>query len=168
MALPLRLLWNLRISASEKKGLAGIFSIGILIIIFAIARAIQIAFTSTTDSVLLALWGIIESSIGEMKIFSSNLHLLCADPPQAVIVSCLPPFKTLLTRRNKTTYGTYHGERYAANKSRTTSIPLRSVQSTGNHQVHVGCESTENILHSSPESGKTGILVRQDVHQTST
>ncbi|KFY83822.1 hypothetical protein V500_09860 [Pseudogymnoascus sp. VKM F-4518 (FW-2643)] len=63
MAMPLRLLWKVRISGSEKMGLAGVFGIGVLIIIFAIARAVQIAFTTTSDSVLLALWGIIESTV---------------------------------------------------------------------------------------------------------
>lgn len=55
MALPLRLLWKVCIPDSEKKGLSGVFSVGILIMIFTITRAIQIAFTSTSDSVLLAL-----------------------------------------------------------------------------------------------------------------
>jgi hypothetical protein len=67
MAMPLRLLWKVRISGSEKMGLAAVFSIGVLIIVFAIARAVQIAFTTTSDSVLLALWGIIESTVCKFK-----------------------------------------------------------------------------------------------------
>lgn len=63
MVLPLNLLWKVRISRAEKQGLAAVFSIGFLIIIFAITRAIQVAFTSTSDPVLLALWGVIESTV---------------------------------------------------------------------------------------------------------
>lgn len=53
-------------------GLAGVFSIGVLIIAFAIARAVQIAFTSTSDSVLLALWGVIESTVCKFKPSPAN------------------------------------------------------------------------------------------------
>ena len=67
MAMPLRLLWKVRISSSEKMGLAGVFSIGVIIIICAIVRAVQIAFTATSDSVLLALWGTIESTVCKFK-----------------------------------------------------------------------------------------------------
>ncbi|KFY90973.1 hypothetical protein V498_05744 [Pseudogymnoascus sp. VKM F-4517 (FW-2822)] len=80
MAMPLQLLWKVRISRSEKMGLAGVFSIGFLIIVIAIARAVQIAFTTTSDSVLLALWGIIESTVyvalGVLVRLNGQLHAI--------------------------------------------------------------------------------------------
>jgi hypothetical protein len=82
MAMPLRLLWKVRISGSEKMGLAGVFSIGVLIIVFAIARAVQIAFTTTSDSVLLALWGIIESTVCKFKSSPVNPVLSMLTPPK--------------------------------------------------------------------------------------
>ncbi|OBT54457.1 hypothetical protein VE04_05068 [Pseudogymnoascus sp. 24MN13] len=160
MAMPLRLLWKVRISGSEKMGLAAVFSIGVLIIVFAIARAVQIAFTTTSDSVLLALWGIIESTV-------------------SVIVGCLPPFKSLFSRRQNTSYNTSYEDRYnksaLTNELRNGSIPLqsRTTQTTRIHRGHVTTESTEDIVGSSGEdvrwkSGRGGISVRQEVHQTST
>ncbi|KFY17143.1 hypothetical protein V492_00876 [Pseudogymnoascus sp. VKM F-4246] len=133
MAMPLQLLWRVRISSSEKMGLAGVFSIGVLIIVFAIARAVQIAFTTTSDSVLLALWGIIESTV-------------------SVIVGCLPPFKSLFTRRPQTSYNTSYEDRYnksaLTNELRNGSIPLqsRTSQTTKINRGHITTESTEDIV----------------------
>lgn len=70
MSLPLKLLWKVRISRSEKQGLAFVFCIGFIIIVVAIVRAVQIAFTSTSDLILLALWGVIESTVGMLLDFS--------------------------------------------------------------------------------------------------
>ncbi|KFY34375.1 hypothetical protein V494_06825 [Pseudogymnoascus sp. VKM F-4513 (FW-928)] len=156
MAMPLRLLWKVHISKSEKMGLAGVFGIGVLIIVFAIARAVQIAFTTTSDSVLLALWGIIESTV-------------------SVIVGCLPPFKSLFTRRLQTSYNTSYEDRYnksaLTNELRNGSIPLqsRTSQTTKIHRGHITTESTEDIVGYLAEdlrwkSGRGGISVRQEAH----
>ena len=63
IALPLNLLYTVRLASKQKLGIAAVFSLGIIIILVAIARAIQISRKSFTDGVLLALWGIIESTV---------------------------------------------------------------------------------------------------------
>ena len=65
MALPLRLIWNLRINKKQKFALAVMFSLGCIIILFAVIRVIQIrASTHHVDPVWLALWSMIEASVG--------------------------------------------------------------------------------------------------------
>ncbi|KAI9813756.1 MAG: hypothetical protein M1827_003546 [Pycnora praestabilis] len=89
MALPLRILWALRIDMRQKFALAGIFCLGFIVIIFSIVRAITTSMSLTnewslkeSDPVWLALWSVLESTI-------------------AVCVSCLPSFRLLYTDKNK-------------------------------------------------------------------
>ena len=67
ISLPLNLLYTVRLAPKQKLGLAAVFSIGILIILVAIARAVQISRKAFADGVLLALWGIIESTVCEYR-----------------------------------------------------------------------------------------------------
>jgi hypothetical protein len=64
-----------QISPRQKLGLAGVFCVGFIIVIFAIIRAVQVTATARTDTILLAFWGILESTVGTC----------CSFP-------CLPPF----------------------------------------------------------------------------
>lgn len=113
ISLPLNLLYTVRLAPKQKVGLATVFTIGIIIILVAIARAVQISRKAFADGVLLALWGIIESTVCEYRrllkpvAFGSTLcwvmmclKLIC-DPSSAsaVIVGCLPPFKSLFRDR---------------------------------------------------------------------
>ncbi|KAL4746602.1 hypothetical protein BDW72DRAFT_210324 [Aspergillus terricola var. indicus] len=98
MTLALWIVWSTTISLRQKLGLVVVFSLGGIIIAFAIVRAINILGRSYTDAVGLAIWGIAESSI-------------------SVIVGCLPPFKTFLSRHNST-YASRYPPVYA---QRTTS-----------------------------------------------
>jgi hypothetical protein len=71
MALPLRLLWNLQVSVRQKFALAGIFSLGIFIIIFAIVRVIETSATfSHVNPLWLELWSMIEASVGKIPTIS--------------------------------------------------------------------------------------------------
>lgn len=67
ISLPLNLLYTVRLARKQKIGLGAVFSIGIIIILVAIARAVQISRKAFADGVLLALWGIIESTVCEYK-----------------------------------------------------------------------------------------------------
>ena len=111
MSLPLNMLYRARLAFRQKLGLAAVFSLVTIIICVAIARAVEISSKTHKDGVLLALWGIIESTVCEYQDCASILvsfahcsYLL------AVIVGCLPPFKSLLqdrkisTRRNTPAY----------------------------------------------------------------
>jgi hypothetical protein len=68
MALPMRLLWNLRITRAEKISVACIFGVGVICMIFAIIRIISIsekAETGQASPTWLALWAVIEDSVGK-------------------------------------------------------------------------------------------------------
>lgn len=96
MAVPTRLLWNLRVSMREKIGLAFIFTVGIITMIFAIVRSVSLEGTNSGGQVStqwLILWGAIEGMV-------------------AIIVGCLPSFAIFIrsqveatrTRRNSVTF----------------------------------------------------------------
>ena len=98
MALPLRLLWNLRVNRKQKAALVTIFSLGCIIIVFAIVRVVEIqASTHHVDPVWLALWSMIEASVGEwyFMIDVKPQSRLTKIRPLAIIVSCLPLFRVL-------------------------------------------------------------------------
>ena len=110
IALPLNLLYPVRLAPKQKIGIAVVFSLGIIIILVAMARAIQISRKAFADGVLLALWGIIESTVCEcQRTFEttrtyprSMLGSTVSDTDlwlnffkSAVIVGCLPPFQSL-------------------------------------------------------------------------
>ncbi|KAL2812934.1 hypothetical protein BJX63DRAFT_432225 [Aspergillus granulosus] len=83
MGFSLKMVWSTRITFHQKIGLGVVFSLGAIIIAFAIVRAINITGRAYSDQAGLAVWSIAESSI-------------------SVIVGCLPPFKTFLSRNNST------------------------------------------------------------------
>ncbi len=56
MALPLNLLRNLQVTRKQKAGLTVVFGVGIIIIIVAIARGIEIATSARTNGILLNVW----------------------------------------------------------------------------------------------------------------
>jgi len=69
MALPIRMLKGLRISIKEKIGVALIFSIGHVIIIFAILRVnelyISLSGADPNMNVSMSMWSVLEAAIGE-------------------------------------------------------------------------------------------------------
>ena len=67
IALPLNLLYTVRLAPKQKLGIAAVFSLGIIIILVAMTRAIQISRKAFADGILLALWGIIESTVCEYQ-----------------------------------------------------------------------------------------------------
>lgn len=118
MVLPLRLLHKLQVSMQQKMGLAGVFTVGIMVVATAIVRLTQIIGQERSDPVGLAVWGLVESSI-------------------SVIVGSLPPLKNVLgrqlsrTRRGYSPYGadrTYglnsKGKMSLKSRTRGTVIPL--------------------------------------------
>jgi hypothetical protein len=80
MALPLGLLRNLQVTRQQKLGLAVVFSLGLVIVAFAIIRMTQILGEARADPAGLALWGIVESSV-------------------SVVVGSLPPLKSFLQKK---------------------------------------------------------------------
>jgi hypothetical protein len=68
MILPIRIIWNLHMPLAQRISIGGIFSVGIICIVMACIRVIQIGVksggASTPSSSWLALWGITEASMG--------------------------------------------------------------------------------------------------------
>ena len=68
MALPLNLLWDLQVTRKQKLGLAIVFSVGAIIILVAIVRAVEIHSKARSDGILLNIWSIIESSVCRLRL----------------------------------------------------------------------------------------------------
>ena len=75
MALPLNLLWNIRITKRQRFGLVVVFCVGIIIIVVAIVRAVFITTKVFKDGVLLTIWSIIESTVCTYSASPSPLEL---------------------------------------------------------------------------------------------
>ena len=75
MALPLIMLRHLQMSRSAKIGLAGIFGVGIITIVFDIVRTVETMTNTSLGST--ALWTNLESTV-------------------AIMVSCMPSYRALL------------------------------------------------------------------------
>lgn len=146
MAMPLSLLYRIQISNKQKIGLATVFSLALIIIITAIIRAVEITKKARTDPALLALWSIIESTVGTFYPFppiplspsplpkTPHSHIPPPpSPPLAIIVGCLPPFKTLFSSRFSTSNrylntskNNHNSQNHntSSSRGRNTSIPL--------------------------------------------
>lgn len=131
--MPLNLLWKVQISTRQKIGLAGVFSLGLIVIIFAIIRAVQVTATARDDTILLAFWGVLESTVGMRRVFSFLLFVpfyrasITDARISAVVVGCLPPFKSLFgtPRNTKNGYGPSYGTG-PGSRLRNGSMPLQS------------------------------------------
>jgi hypothetical protein len=77
MILPLRVIWNLQIPRAQKQSIAGIFCIGVICIVGAIVRVVQIGVKSGSDrtpsSSWLALWAMIEAAISTCSGFVPSI-----------------------------------------------------------------------------------------------
>ena len=61
ICLPLNMLYKARLAFRKKVGLAIMFSLAAIVIVLAIARAVEL--TTDKDGILVDLWGIIESTV---------------------------------------------------------------------------------------------------------
>jgi hypothetical protein len=66
MTIPIIMLWNVRISLRKKLALIGIFSLTVIVIVFAIVRvAVVTSYTKQSDITWLYVWSNIEMSVGK-------------------------------------------------------------------------------------------------------
>lgn len=73
IALPIHLVWDLQVNRQSKTALVTVFSLGFIIIIFAIIRVIATkASIHHVDPVWLALWSMIEASVGEQSFYPTS------------------------------------------------------------------------------------------------
>ncbi|KAL2860986.1 uncharacterized protein BJX67DRAFT_375674 [Aspergillus lucknowensis] len=140
MGFALSIVWSTRITFRQKVGLGVVFSLGAIIIAFSVVRAINITGRAYSDQAGLAVWSIAESSI-------------------SVIVGCLPPFKTFLSRSNSSYTSRYpptydrsgQSARQKRSLTHTTSwseMPLEGDYELSVPKVHI---SRGNRGGSSPE-----------------
>ncbi|KAH0835146.1 hypothetical protein FOPE_04122 [Fonsecaea pedrosoi] len=126
MLLPLDLIWNLKMPRTQKASIGALFCLGFVCIVVATIRVKELGSTvnnTQPSTTWLALWGIVESSIGTA--------LMC---PLAVLIGCGPG----LYRKARTIYQTRHGSnpsrgyaRYANSNSvrvQPQSIALENYQ----------------------------------------
>jgi hypothetical protein len=136
MYLPLRILWKTKMNLHQKLGLATVFCLGFIIIAAAIIRAVAITGKAYSDQAALAIWGIAESSICMYYIQYLTVQptLTC----KAMIVGCLPPFKSFITSKSSSANYNYNynynsSERAANHYNRSGSsarIKKRSITTT--------------------------------------
>ncbi|KAJ3485602.1 hypothetical protein NLG97_g6778 [Lecanicillium saksenae] len=93
MAVPLRVLWNLKISRIEKISIGLVFAVGLITMATAIIRSVSLNSSSSTGQVSttwLMLWAGIEGAV-------------------AIIVGCLPSFAIFIRGRVVASKGAYEG-----------------------------------------------------------
>ncbi|EEP77764.1 conserved hypothetical protein [Uncinocarpus reesii 1704] len=139
MILPLRLIWNLRISRQRKFAASAMFSVGILCMITAILRLVQINSTTgiTSPNIQwIALWGTVEATT-------------------AIIVGCLPTFRFLRKTSRATDHDPTKGTGESASRrpvSNAPTIPLKSYTSRSNPR-HGTMEISSSMESLTPRSG---------------
>ena len=113
IALPLYLAMRVQLPLADKLALAGIFSLGFIIMLFAIIRiAVTNQHNSHPETSWLNLWSQIEASV-------------------AVIISALAPFKSLYThRKNNKSYG-YNDDSTPRRNNKNSNQGLQSGRSIG-------------------------------------
>jgi hypothetical protein len=143
MAMPIKLIYNLQVSLKQKAGLVCVFSLCFFMIVFAIIRAKQVLVDQYfVNLVLLEVWSTLAASICEYspsihyiyyKIAKKSPQLIITSPRPAVIVGCLPAFKSLIASRTATRnasnniYSSGRNQTKVNNsRIRKTSIPLES------------------------------------------
>ncbi|KAH8816603.1 hypothetical protein F5884DRAFT_776774 [Xylogone sp. PMI_703] len=144
MILPLQLLWGLRVSNKQKVGLGAIFSLGLVIVIFAIIRMVEvvraISHRSPSADVSLSLWSILESAV-------------------ACIVCSLPALKVWLISKRDRNYASPSTSRNKTGVTKRSHIRLYDLQADGGpNGASVGYNS-DVALH----LGSNGITKIQEV-----
>lgn len=108
MIIPFTLLWDVRIHLPKKLAFTGLFSLTVITIAAAIARAIQTKVTEkangSQDPSHVWMWGTIQASVGKYQDVTPKHAQSLISQKKAVIVSCLSAFPQLFaasTRRVK-------------------------------------------------------------------
>jgi hypothetical protein len=173
MAMPIRLIYNIKISVKQKVGLVFVFSLALVMIVLAVIRARQIlAENYFVNLILLMVWSTLESSIckAPLSLLSRCLVLI----PAAVVVGCLPAFKTLIssraaTQRSKNGSSTGRSAyKPSATRQRSGSVPMGSFTHepksfNGRYHTSVASDSQEAIVKCSNEQERGHIVVKNDV-----
>jgi hypothetical protein len=140
MVLPLKLIWKLKTNAKNKAGLGLLFSLGCIIIAFALVRMAQVTkatsqtaqdpTTVANGPVLLSMWSHIESSV-------------------SVIVATLPAFRFLLrANRDRLMSRQTPGYNNGYNSKGSSKWKKQSVRLGGADSHHTGESGSQTELRS--------------------
>jgi hypothetical protein len=192
MALPMKLTWNLQMARSKKNAILTLFGTGFVCIFFACLRVAQVAINAAKpeaagqplDPTWLAIWGMVECSIGkpDPNTPTPYLYSFMLIPVPAVIIGCCPAFAVLANNasRTKPTYDSQGYQKYTGSggpdKERGGKIMLRTIgstaiRSTKDRNCHLGLETMDAHwaeAHSSQEQLRAtheGIIVSTTVVQ---
>ncbi|KAG7283944.1 hypothetical protein NEMBOFW57_010302 [Staphylotrichum longicolle] len=151
MAMPLRLIYNVKVSLKQKIGLVGIFSLGFVMIVFAIIRAnqtlVQQGFVNLT---LLMIWSTLAASI-------------------SVLVGTLPALKVLITTRARASENrSGSGNSQGTTRPKTSSFgthtkSVKSVKSVALGSLRRDSNNLKSGSNSEANESQEEILVQRDV-----
>jgi hypothetical protein len=144
MVLPLRLLVTLRINLQQKLALTCLFSVGVIVIVFAFVRLFQVTkateesktnpATVANGPILLSLWSVIEAGV-------------------AVVVTNLPGFRSLFRMHGNTSISESQ-DQYRSGYSSGYKNTIGSKMSKGRAAL-VGRTIEMESLHSSDDEART-------------
>ncbi|MCJ1467454.1 hypothetical protein MMC07_006079 [Pseudocyphellaria aurata] len=103
MLIPITMLWGLQMKWRRKFALAGIFSLVVITMTFAVIRIAVITSSETyyvIDSSWLYMWSAIEVYVGQWTRYPSFIDIINNTVPLAIIVACLASFRNLFSRGN--------------------------------------------------------------------
>ncbi|KAK4465419.1 hypothetical protein QBC42DRAFT_18817 [Cladorrhinum samala] len=143
MAMPLRLIYSVKVTWSQRLGLVTVFGLGFVMIAFAIVRANQVLVAKQfVNLTLLMVWSTLAASI-------------------SVIVGTLPALKALITNRKKQ----QHTQKSNGSKSR--SVRMGSLGSRKEKKSMGSNESQEEILRpQQPDDAKLEVRIKRDIVST--
>jgi hypothetical protein len=175
MGLPIKLTWNLKMVRNKKIAIRLLFASGVVCIMFAILRVAQVAINAAKpeahaqplDPTWLAIWGMVECSIGRFSLFLDLYD--DADKWEAIIIGCCPSFAVLVNAfRSEVAYDSQGYRKYSRSfKAQSGSKPIQLRIRERNHQI--GLDTTDlhwADAHSSQEQLRTthdGILVSETI-----
>lgn len=155
MAIPIRLLWNLRITTTEKAGLCVIFTVGILTMIAAIVRVVSLGAGTEggqVNTTWLILWAAVEGAV-------------------AIIVCCLPSFIILVRGRVRAARSTSYTNQNTASNPRQYNKPSSAAARSRIRSESILLDEVESSRDVRDTGSKKGlvpgsIMVTRDWNQT--
>ncbi|SPQ24849.1 c38b474c-1d7b-47f4-8fe7-35bd6da4a404 [Thermothielavioides terrestris] len=155
MAMPLRLIYNIKVSFKQKAGLVCVFSLGFVMIVFSIIRANQsLAQQGFVNLTLLMVWSTLAASI-------------------SVFVGTLPALKVLITtnaRSSANRSGHAGGSSAATTRITSATMQKNPTLSTPTNSVALGSLRRDshnlkagNMSNSEASESQEEILVQRDV-----
>ncbi|KAG2416114.1 hypothetical protein HFD88_007306 [Aspergillus terreus] len=115
MILPIRLIWNLRMSLSRKISIGALFGLGWICMAVSIIRVVELGNNwgnGTPEPVWLALWGIIEGSVGKTSPPEQPEYAPHMSPWIAVIIGCCPGLYRVVKARVSKSEPSYSWDSY--------------------------------------------------------